>query len=220
MSAKQSDNVDNTVLVLAGWLSQTFSPKACNLLGLCVFGAVNMTSSTDKCMRQPKSTFYVSVEMLGSGLIVTRDLAVSADMCVATVKKKITQALKVPSCRLFLEQGGPELHDPGALLGSLGVTPKTVFAVGAAFPWRNLVFDDHKGVCAGVAFTNDFRIVTASCDRTAKVWDPTDGREILNLQGHTDEIYSVCMSVDGKFIFTGACVYQRLETGRQLNEFV
>jgi WD40 repeat protein len=47
------------------------------------------------------------------------------------------------------------------------------------------------------------RIVTASFDRTAKVWDADTGQELLTLKGHTDPVLSVTFSPDGTRIVTG-----------------
>jgi WD40 repeat protein len=43
------------------------------------------------------------------------------------------------------------------------------------------------------------RIVTASSDKTARLWD-ADGKPIGELQGHTDAVYSAAFSPDGKRI--------------------
>ena len=48
------------------------------------------------------------------------------------------------------------------------------------------------------------RIVTGSEDNTAKVWDAKTGAEVLTLKGHTDWVYSVCVSADGSRIVTGS----------------
>jgi WD40 repeat protein len=42
------------------------------------------------------------------------------------------------------------------------------------------------------------RLATASWDKTAKVWDAADGREVLTLRGHNDAVTSVAWSPDGK----------------------
>ena len=48
------------------------------------------------------------------------------------------------------------------------------------------------------------RIVTGSCDRTAKVWDAKSGAEVLTLKGHTDWVNSASFSPDGSRIVTGS----------------
>jgi DNA-binding beta-propeller fold protein YncE len=57
----------------------------------------------------------------------------------------------------------------------------------------------------GVAFSPDGkRIVTASADQTAKVWDAATGRELLALKGHTSWVRGVAFSPDGKRIVTAS----------------
>ena len=48
------------------------------------------------------------------------------------------------------------------------------------------------------------RIVTGSCDRTAKVWDARTGTALLELKGHTGAVKSVAFSPDGTRIVTGS----------------
>ena len=48
------------------------------------------------------------------------------------------------------------------------------------------------------------RIVTASDDHTARVWDATNGAELLVLKGHTGWVTSVAVSPDGARTVTGA----------------
>jgi WD40 repeat protein/serine/threonine protein kinase len=47
------------------------------------------------------------------------------------------------------------------------------------------------------------RIVTASQDKTAKVWDAETGRNLLTLRGHTDWVWAAAYSPDGRRIATG-----------------
>ncbi len=48
------------------------------------------------------------------------------------------------------------------------------------------------------------RIVTASWDRTAKVWDAKSGAEVLTLSGHTNNVESASFSADGTRIVTAS----------------
>ena len=57
----------------------------------------------------------------------------------------------------------------------------------------------------GVAFSpNGQRIVTASQDQTAKVWEAATGKELLTLKGHRGWISCVAFSPDGQRIVTGS----------------
>jgi WD40 repeat protein len=55
------------------------------------------------------------------------------------------------------------------------------------------------------AFSPDgSRIVTASWDKTARIWDPASGKEITVLRGHESRLYSAAFSPDGSRIVTGS----------------
>jgi WD40 repeat protein len=68
----------------------------------------------------------------------------------------------------------------------------------------------HTASINSVAFSPDkesSRVITASEDYTAKLWDATAGHEgkaILNLKGHTQEVTSVRFSRDGRYVCTGS----------------
>merc|ERR1712142_85025 len=48
------------------------------------------------------------------------------------------------------------------------------------------------------------RILTASADKTARIWRADDGDLIQTLEGHTDDIFSTAFSYDGKTIITAS----------------
>ena len=48
------------------------------------------------------------------------------------------------------------------------------------------------------------RIVTASDDNSARIWDAATGKQIAALQGHTDRVRSAAFSPDGRRIVTAS----------------
>jgi WD40 repeat protein len=48
------------------------------------------------------------------------------------------------------------------------------------------------------------RIVTASGDKTARIWEAQTGKLLLTLQGHTDVVYSAQFSPDGQRVVTAS----------------
>jgi len=46
--------------------------------------------------------------------------------------------------------------------------------------------------------------VTASGDKTAKVWDAVTGKELMTLTSHNGPVYSTAWSLDGQQIVMGS----------------
>jgi WD40 repeat protein len=66
------------------------------------------------------------------------------------------------------------------------------------------------------------RIVTAAYDRTARIWDATTGRLLVELKGHSDRVRFATFSPDGKLVATSsldktARIWDA-QTGRQLTQ--
>ena len=65
--------------------------------------------------------------------------------------------------------------------------------------------EGHTGSIGRAAFSPDGRrIVTASSDQTARVWDAASGRSLALLHGHTDAVNSATFSADGSRIVTAS----------------
>ena len=70
--------------------------------------------------------------------------------------------------------------------------------------WRT-VLAGHEDVIGSAAFSPDgARIVTASDDRTARLWDAATGKEIAVLRGHEGYVRSAAFSPDGARIVTAS----------------
>ena len=67
-------------------------------------------------------------------------------------------------------------------------------------------FDTNLGCgLSGAAFNSDgSRIVTASSDKTARVWDVATGKVIAEFEGHTGPVLSAAFSPDGSRIVTAS----------------
>jgi WD40 repeat protein len=81
-----------------------------------------------------------------------------------------------------------------------------IAAIEAAPPWRlTLPPRRHTDSVSSAAYSPDgARIVTASRDQTARVWDAESGEELLSLRGHTSWVLSAAYSPDGARIVTAS----------------
>jgi WD40 repeat protein len=63
----------------------------------------------------------------------------------------------------------------------------------------------HTGLVNSAAFSpDDRRIVTASNDKTARLWDDKTGTALATLSGHTSWVLSAAFSPDGARVVTGS----------------
>lgn len=77
-------------------------------------------------------------------------------------------------------------------------------AIARAFP-ESVAVLKHDGPVLYVTFSADGkRILSASADHTARLWDAADGHLLATLQGHTGEIEDAAFSPDGRQIVTAS----------------
>jgi hypothetical protein len=80
----------------------------------------------------------------------------------------------------------------------------TLAAVVSQASWR-LRLGGHENYVTSSAYSPDgSRIVTASWDKTARIWDAATGKEITVLRGHEGLLYSAAFSPDGTRIVTAS----------------
>ena len=82
-------------------------------------------------------------------------------------------------------------------------------------PWRTVrVLEGHSGAVNSAAFSPDGkRIVTASADYTARVWDAAGGESLAVLEGHSGYVWYTEFSPDGMRIVTASGADQNKRRG-------
>jgi WD40 repeat protein/serine/threonine protein kinase len=133
---------------------------------------------------------------------IQRDIALQAQLRALT--QTAAARLKdddVPSALgIILEvlphRGAQRSYTPEAL---------SVFQEGRAADAQLAMMAGHKDLVKTARYSHDGgRIVTASRDKTVRIWDAATGREIMNLTGHTGPVNSAAFSPDDRSILTAS----------------
>ena len=143
----------------------------------------------------PASLFLASGDE--SGYVIVRDLCESKEL----LNKKVTQGY-VYSVALTAD-GKTLATGCGVLDFGTGKDSGEVkvwdVATGQA---RD--FNGHERNVLGVAITGDGKtLASGSSDKTVRLWDVANGKELKKLEGHTDGVNSVALSADGKVLASG-----------------
>ncbi len=106
-----------------------------------------------------------------------------------------------------LDDSGPVIVVALASRGELSRFESTILAIAATIeytsPWL-AIFQGHTDYVNSVAFSPDgARLVSASDDYTARIWDVASGAELLSLE-HPGYVYGAAFSPDGSLIVTGS----------------
>ena len=83
----------------------------------------------------------------------------------------------------------------------------------------------HGSTIFRLQFTPDgSQLITCSADKTARAFNPKDGKQIRSFDGHKDWVYSATIDPDGKMIATGSWDGEvriwKIEDGALIKSFV
>ena len=84
-------------------------------------------------------------------------------------------------------------------------TAEAHLAISHAFPQLVAKLEGHSAAVRHAAFSPDGqRVVTASGDHTAQVWNAANGQLVAKLEGHSDAVSSAAFSPDGQRVVTAS----------------
>ena len=74
-----------------------------------------------------------------------------------------------------------------------------------ANPMPTATLTGHMSAVMAASFSPDgTRVVTASWDKTARIWNVATGQSIATLTGHTNPVFAACFSLDGTRVVTAS----------------
>ena len=181
---------------------------------------IERSQAADKRIR----TRSVRVLALVAGVVTVFALLASGAGLIALQKQheaeSQAQLALAAQLRLLTDEAADYLRD-GNVSGAQGIIVEVlanrdspaarsasainVFQEVRAADARLAVLSGHGAAVLGTAFSPDGRrIVTASGDRTARIWDVATAKQLAVLSGHGDDVWSAAWSPDGGRIVTAS----------------
>ncbi|XWK88040.1 MAG: protein kinase [Phormidium sp.] len=142
-----------------------------------------------------------------------------------TINQNVTQITQPSSSIIDNPAVKPRINrQTKTLIAGLG-TAFLLFAGGGYWYWQKSTnprtLGGHSGEVNTVFVSRDGKtIASGSDDKSVKLWQLNEGKEIRTLNGHSDWVYAVAISPDGKILISGSkdntLKIWDLETGKQL----
>jgi WD40 repeat protein len=183
---------------------------------------VEVKTFIERSERQVRRTRHI--RQLAVGAIATLAVAASIGAWVAIKKEreaeKLTATAQRAQLQLLTEAAAERLTD-GDMIFARGIILEVLKRRATSDPPDSAainvlqeirasdqalaIFTGHRGVVRSVAYSPDgSRIVTASHDGTARVWDARTGIQLQVLTGHTSGVRTAAFSPDGSQILTAS----------------
>ncbi len=97
------------------------------------------------------------------------------------------------------------MHNPALAKSAPEIAREWLAIDAAAIIVPSVTLAGHTDAVESAAFSPDgTKVVTASLDSTAKIWDVTTGALLYTLAGHTNALYSAAFSPDSTTVVTAS----------------
>ncbi|MFB2835692.1 protein kinase domain-containing protein [Floridanema evergladense] len=182
----------------------------------------NLGYVLDKLLQKDMQQRYQSADEVWRDLH-TENLPTTINQNIPQLTQPSTSFIEKPVDKPIVEK--PKInHKPKALIAGLGIV-FLLLVGGGYWYWqksnnpRTLV--GHSDEVNTIAVSSDGKtIASGSDDKSVKLWQLNEGKEIPTLNGHSDWIYSVAISPDGESLVSGSkdntVKVWNLKTGQEL----
>ena len=190
-------------------------------IGRYLQGDVVLAQRDSAAYRVMKFVRRFRVAIAAAGILV---LTLAGGLAATTYEAKVASdqrdAALQAQLRSLTQTAAARLKD-GDIQGALGIILEvlphrgvkrpynpdalSVFQEGRATDAQILAITGHTDRVRSAAFAPDGRrVVTASFDDTARIWDAKTGQQVILLNGHTDHLSSASFSSDNRLVVTAS----------------